>query len=413
FEDPTAVTRRSQEPTNQQTPVIKGVLPDAPAPIVEPKPAPSAAPAPTAAAAPTTQPASGGFFGWLKGLFGGGQAEAPKVEAPAAKPATGNSNSNGNGNKDDKRDGRGNRRGGRRGERGGERGEGRGERGEGRTDRSADGRTERAPRGERNGERGDRGERGQRPAREGQERRQGEAQLALAEGNAEGMTEGTPQQASGQDSRRERGEGRRERGEGRRERAPRGERPAREAAAADTGMNPVSENAMSEATTSPMADGAATGDAPEGERRERRSRDRYGRDRRGDRPGRENTQGIEGAVDAPADIATMRTVTPGISSPALAPAAAASGPAARAPLPKVQPFELPVTSLQAVAQAAQMEWVQSDPTRVAEVQAAIAAEPKPVHVPRERPPLVMLDEGPLILVETRKDLSQMAMPFEP
>jgi ribonuclease E len=27
-----------------------------------------------------------------------------------------------------------------------------------------------------------------------------------------------------------------------------------------------------------------------------------------------------------------------------------------------------------------------------------------VHVPRERPPLVILDEGPLVLVETRKDL---------
>jgi ribonuclease E len=69
-----------------------------------------------------------------------------------------------------------------------------------------------------------------------------------------------------------------------------------------------------------------------------------------------------------------------------------------------------VSTLQAVAQAAQMEWVQSDPVRVAEVQAAIAAEPKPVHVPRERPPLVVLDEGPLILVETRKDLTELSMP---
>jgi ribonuclease E len=86
-------------------------------------------------------------------------------------------------------------------------------------------------------------------------------------------------------------------------------------------------------------------------------------------------------------------------------------PQGRQPLPKVQTYELPVSALQAVAQAAQMEWVQSDPVRVAEVQAAIAAEPKPVHVPRERPPLVVLDEGPLILVETRKDLSQLAMPL--
>ena len=43
---------------------------------------------------------------------------------------------------------------------------------------------------------------------------------------------------------------------------------------------------------------------------------------------------------------------------------------------------------------------------------AIAAEPTPVHVPRERPPLVMLDEGPLVLVETRKDLSQITLPFD-
>ena len=40
-----------------------------------------------------------------------------------------------------------------------------------------------------------------------------------------------------------------------------------------------------------------------------------------------------------------------------------------------------------------------------------AAEPKAVHVPRIRPPVVALDEGPLVLVETRKDLSDMKLPF--
>ena len=53
-EDPTSVTRRSQEPTNKQTPVIKGVLPDAPAPVAAPRPEPvkphAAAPAPSACA---------------------------------------------------------------------------------------------------------------------------------------------------------------------------------------------------------------------------------------------------------------------------------------------------------------------------------------------------------------------------
>ncbi len=44
-------------------------------------------------------------------------------------------------------------------------------------------------------------------------------------------------------------------------------------------------------------------------------------------------------------------------------------------------------------------------------QAAIAAEPKPARVPRERAPAVVIDEGPLVLVETRKDLAEMKLPF--
>ena len=67
-------------------------------------------------------------------------------------------------------------------------------------------------------------------------------------------------------------------------------------------------------------------------------------------------------------------------------------------------FQLKSTDMQAVAHGSGLEWVNSNPERVAAVQAAIAAEPKPVHIPRERPPVVVLDEGPLILVETRKDL---------
>ena len=46
------------------------------------------------------------------------------------------------------------------------------------------------------------------------------------------------------------------------------------------------------------------------------------------------------------------------------------------------------------------------------MQAAIAAEPRPIRVPRERPPVVELDDGPLVLVETRKDLGAVTLPFE-
>ena len=68
-------------------------------------------------------------------------------------------------------------------------------------------------------------------------------------------------------------------------------------------------------------------------------------------------------------------------------------------------------SLIQVAEGSGLQWVNSDPVKISQVQAAIAAEPHPVHVPRERPPLVVVDDGPLVLVETRKNLSDIKLPF--
>lgn len=107
----------------------------------------------------------------------------------------------------------------------------------------------------------------------------------------------------------------------------------------------------------------------------------------------------------------MDTRVSATAAASTAPAAASAAPA-RAAMPQIGHYSLPVAELEGLAQASSLAWVQSNPARVAEVQAAIAAEPKPVHVPRERPPLVVLDDGPLILVETRRDLQQLAMPFE-
>ncbi|WP_312594485.1 Rne/Rng family ribonuclease, partial [Comamonas terrigena] len=237
-EDQTKVTRRSQEPTNKQTPIIKGVLPDVPAPVAEPR-APAASrtaaagqrPA-AAAAAPAAKPEvrEQGFFSWLKSLFGfGAPAAQPATEAaPAAKPE---------GQREPRRDGRTgegrgrrNERGGNRGERGerSEAGEGRGERngngngrrnernGEARANRPQDGeRTERAPRRER-GERAERGE-----------RRDAEQRLSAQEGAAQNLVEGVSLEAGAEPARSERGPRRErgERGEGRQrgERAERGE----------------------------------------------------------------------------------------------------------------------------------------------------------------------------------------------
>ena len=188
------------------------------------------------------------------------------------------------------------------------------------------------------------------------------------------------------------------------------------------------------------------GDAPQGEeRRERRSRDRYGRDRRdrnGERrderaaelPGSVSDAGsvaqaapqtgadapaprsyfarsaAAGDAQAPAAVAEAN-VAPAPTPPApparasvASPAPAAAHGHAAAPaagLPKVTPFALPLGDLESLAQSAGLQWVNSDADKVASVQAAIAAEPQPIRVPRERPPLVEIDDGPLVLVETQ------------
>jgi ribonuclease E len=80
-------------------------------------------------------------------------------------------------------------------------------------------------------------------------------------------------------------------------------------------------------------------------------------------------------------------------------------------MPAVSAFELPVDNLVSVAQSSGLQWVNSDPQKIAAVQAAIAAEPAPAHVPRQRPAPVVLDDAPLVLVETKRDLGQMQLPI--
>jgi ribonuclease E len=65
-----------------------------------------------------------------------------------------------------------------------------------------------------------------------------------------------------------------------------------------------------------------------------------------------------------------------------------------------------------VASSSGLEWVNSDASKIAAVQAQIAAEPKPVHVPRERPPVVEIKNEPLVMVETKRDLGEMKLPFQ-
>jgi ribonuclease E len=455
MEDPTTVTRRSQEPTNRQTPVIKGVLPDAPAPASLPKPE-STKPTPTQTRQPTAKAEStGGFFGWLKRLFGG-TTEAK--EEPATNVGKRGERTPKDGERNERSDRNGDRRGG-RGGRGGRRGDrnDRGERTEGATERNESTET-RAPRenggnrrgaerSDRNGQRGERTERGER-----RESANPNGNNAVDSQNVNAEATDSSQADTRNEARSERaprGEGRRERGEGRRERGERGERRSndtnRQNNASDNTENlgpaqaelNYNNDGQSNGASEPGSQGEERQDSANGtpERRERRSRDRYGRDRRerspnGDGNNSENlqtdqaSQDVQAQEEAPvarsyfdraastaAPVDSIAKAAPVVSAAPVAVSSPAPTAAPSAGLPKVQAYELPMASLVQVAESSGLQWVNSDPAKIAQVQAAIAAEPKAQHVPRVRPPAVVVDDGPLVLVETRKDLSDMKLPF--
>jgi ribonuclease E len=115
-------------------------------------------------------------------------------------------------------------------------------------------------------------------------------------------------------------------------------------------------------------------------------------------------------VVVPVVVAPVVAPAPVIAKPVAAPEAVPV--AATTGMPKLQPFALPLAELAQVAQSSGLSWVNSDAEKIAAVQAAIAAEPKPVRVPRVRPTAVQVDAGPLVLVETKRDLRNMTLPFE-
>ena len=224
-------------------------------------------------------------------------------------------------------------------------------------------------------------------------------------------------------------------------------------------------NAPASAPLSSSTDVQARPEGPEESQerqpRERKSRDRYGRERRerSDR-GESAVQGGETVAKAsafepnppyaqdgqasaaselaapealpvaalqeapvatalPVPVATALPVAVSEQAPApeaermpAVPAPVAAPPANAGSLPKVQSYDLPLQDLAQVAEGSGLQWVNSDATKIAEAQAAIAAEVKPIRVKRERPAPVVQEQAPLVLVETKRDLGSMPLPFE-
>ncbi|MDM7457688.1 MAG: Rne/Rng family ribonuclease [Tepidimonas sp.] len=352
-EDVALVTRRSQERINRQEPIIKGVLPDSPAPVAAPRseatpPLASAAaavtpgsPAPVPAAAPTAppQPAETGFLAWLKRLFGwqAMPATAPTptpAAAPEPAPAAALPEQAGSG----ARRGRG----------------GRGGRSRGDAARQGEARAERSERSERTDRpaRPERAERATRPARpeEAAVAEATAASLPTTDRGADAAVDMAPAADSGVDAGapselRERGERRRRGRRSRGEAADHGAvsalapaAPARNAQAdASSQVAPLAQDDDASGMTAPESAEAAR--AP----RERRSRDRYGRDRSRRQDGQgaapDSAEAPEAAAGSGADAAPRRSYFAVPPSPA-EPAATAAQPQDRlAPAPADVPAD--------------------------------------------------------------------------
>jgi ribonuclease E len=199
-----------------------------------------------------------------------------------------------------------------------------------------------------------------------------------------------------------------------------GEAPATAAHAVGERAEVDVEELAIDAVAPPAEGDGAAGDGGErdGRRRGRGGRDRPRRERRDEAP----TSGVEAVSEAavvelpPVDAAAIDTTTVMMTAADGGGAAAAPNTTtplvAEAEIATVQAFVLPTDELNAVAESAGLQWVGSDVDKVRAVQEAMASEPKPAHVPREPKPVVAVDEGPLVLVETRKDLAQIKLPFE-
>jgi ribonuclease E len=363
----------------KQEAVVRGIVPETPAPVVTPPP-PAAAPA-LAPALTVAPPMS--FWSRVK-RFLAGEPTPVVVAAPAAPRAA-----------EPIRSPRGS----------GEPGRERGERSGGRRDKRDDRRG-------RDGSRGPRPDGQKRDDRPNRNERIDERERKPAEARAEG--------------------------EGRERRPPRperGPRPRRDTDAARVEpaevqepvtaeeKPPVAATALAEIPGSPGAHDARTlpavpaADDAGDERRGRRRRRR-----RGGRGGERDTERAEptGADSADLFVEPATVLVPEVPSEAMpsvvqAPEPAVSAvqvppPVVASPVPVPVPMSLPraqtmpmaIEALAPLLDQAGLILVQTSPTKHAEVLSRIAGEPKPPRTARERPALPPLDIGPLVQVETRR-----------
>jgi len=442
------ITRRAQEPGNRQQPLIKGVLPDVPPPIA----ASAAAPAPAAATpVPAASAPEQGFWNWLKGLFGVPAASAPQKTATSAAPQPGETTPAGKAAPAPQRSPRHSANGSSNRTRRNHAGAGTDAR-EGRENRenrdSSNGNSDNrrrhaaAPRADspETAPQRERAEPRRRSARAIESAAAAETDQPGAERPpmsgissapaAPGMDESASAAAAAPKARRTRDRYGRER-------RPRAERPASEesAAGAQEATQALPEHAPPPAAAVPPRRSyfdAAAAAIPADDNATPASAQQALPRRDDASPALPAAGEITppAAVQAAAEIPAAAAIEPlalepaPIAQPALpdppdapatekaaAPETASISPARSATAP--QPADtLPSDALHAMLAAAGLQWIGTDPEKAATVQASMAAEVAPAHIPRPRPARAPVPEEALVLVETRKDLVHLPLPFE-
>ena len=347
LETDTTVSKKDADVKVRPEAAVKGITPNAPAPVSQPRPA---------RGEPAKAESSGGFFGFIKSLFSSSTPE-PKPEPVAPR-------------------GRNQGRNGDRNNRNGNRGR-RGERAERPAVAATEGATTEGGNRNRNSRNGNRNQNGPKQERTDTPRNQAAVTPATeAAPNGEAIPS-----AEGDEQRRGRGRNRRGRGRGQRERTDaNGEAVIASVVAVTTSFTGPPVGMAGVSATMPTKDLAHS----------------FGNNKPAANEPKERSE------RAPRGERTPRAPRPAqVTTPAPVAAPAIEVIAKPMPeLPKVAFQALEETPLHSVVQSAGMIWVATDSSKHAEAQSQIKAEPVASNLGRAPKPAASLPDGPMVLVET-------------
>ena len=347
LETDTTVSKKDADVKVRPEAAVKGITPNAPAPVSQPRPA---------RGEPAKAESSGGFFDFIKSLFSSSTPE-PKPEPVAPR-------------------GRNQGRNGDRNNRNGNRGR-RGERAERPAVAATEGATTEGGNRNRNSRNGNRNQNGPKQERTDTPRNQAAVTPATeAAPNGEAIPS-----AEGDEQRRGRGRNRRGRGRGQREHTDaNGEAVIASVVAVTTSFTGPPVGMAGVSATMPTKDLAHS----------------FGNNKPAANEPKERSE------RAPRGERTPRAPRPAqVTTPAPVAAPAIEVIAKPMPeLPKVAFQALEETPLHSVVQSAGMIWVATDSSKHAEAQSQIKAEPAASNLGRAPKPAASLPDGPMVLVET-------------